>query len=282
MREKKGIVIRVLSLHFQYNPAVISPSSPPSFSKENSLGMRFVPIPGLDVLFGIWHVRVSDFKSFVDATGHDASQEMYAFTKGGWSACGYTWANPGFVQTPQCPVVGVNWHDAQAFCDWLTKMEGDSYRLPTDAEWSVAAGLAEADAATPKDKDGKAKGFPWGTQWPPPAGAGNYSGAEARNLESPADWPVIEGYDDSYPRTSPAGSFPPNRYGLYDMGGNAWQWCEDWYDGTNEKRVLRGASWDNAKAEDLLLSKRFPVLPGRRFVSRGFRVVLSPAPPVKL
>ena len=62
----------------------------------------------------------------------------------------------------------------------------------------------------------------------------------------PSDWLVIEGYNDGYPRTSPVGSFSPNPFGLYDMGGNVWQWCEDWYNFDKQDRVLRGASWLNA------------------------------------
>ena len=114
----------------------------------------------------------------------------------------------------------VSWDDAQAFCQWLTKREqadgklpaGASYRLPRDREWSVAVGLNEAMEGKPKDKDRKILGvFPWGNQWPPPPGVGNYG-------------PGLK--VDNFPKSSPVGSFAANALGLYDMGGNVWQWGE--------------------------------------------------------
>ena len=144
------------------------------------------------------------------------------------------------------------------FCKWLTKREqsaGDlpqdrEYRLPKDEEWSVAVGLKNEAGNTPEDKDGKIKLYPWdipqkrAKSWPPPSGAGNYCGEEANNGEDwPSIWPVIEGYNDRYARTSPVGTFNANFTGLHDMVGNVWQWCEDWYSAQAQYRVLRGASW---------------------------------------
>ena len=162
----------------------------------------------------------------------------------------------------------VSWDDAQAFCAWLTKKErgegkitaDQRYRLPTDAEWSVAVGLEGEAGGTPKDKNMKIKGvFPWGTQWPPPKGAGNYSSGL--------------GVDD-YNNTSPVGSFKPNKYGLSDMGGNVWQWCEDWYHGGQTSRVLRGAAWVDINPDFLLSSCRGGYDPGGRIIIIGFRCVL--------
>ena len=92
--------------------------------------------------------------------------------------------------------------------------------------------------ATPRDRQGKIKGvYPWGKEWPPPRGVGNY----APSLKV-----------DDFDQTSPVGSFKPNKFGLYDMGGNAWEWCEDqigkWRSdrvdpGNPKERVLRGNSW---------------------------------------
>lgn len=85
---------------------------------------------------------------------------------------------------------------------------------------------------TPKDKDGKLKGvYPWGTQWPPPRGAGNYDSYSSSKRNT-----------DDFDRTSPVGSFAVNASGLFDSGGNVWEWCEDFLDGSSGARVLRGAS----------------------------------------
>ena len=99
---------------------------------------------------------------------------------------------------------------------------GRVYRLPTDAEWSAGVGLQGEEGTNPKEKAGKIQLYPWGKEWPPPAGAGNYAGEEAKTGDWPG-WSVIEGYNDGYPRTSPVGSFPANANGLYDMGGNVCQ-----------------------------------------------------------
>jgi len=88
-------------------------------------------------------------------------------------------------------------------------------------------------------------------------------------------WSVIEGYNDGYPRTSPVGSFPANQFGLYDMGGNVWQWCEDWYDAQAQDRVLRGASWVNDDPNDVRASYRYKDAPANRYDTFGFRCVVA-------
>jgi formylglycine-generating enzyme required for sulfatase activity len=184
------------------------------------------------------------------------------------------------------PVVRVSWDEAKAFCNWLTNRERSSgtlnadmyYRLPTDEEWSVAVGLSSEPGNTPGERDSKIKLYPWGTQWPPPSGAGNYCGVESRIEKSPSGYfncPVIAGYNDGYPRTSPVGSFAPNKNGLYDMGGNVWQWCEDWYDAGKSRRVFRGGSWADASPDNLLASYRGVGTPAYGYIHVGFRCVLA-------
>jgi Sulfatase-modifying factor enzyme 1 len=250
---------------------------------QNSLGMKFVPVPGTQVLFCIWDTQVQDYSAFVDATGNDTTGGMWSLGQDGWKQLGATWKEPGFSQGPTHPVVGVSWYDATAFCAWLTARErrsgvlpaGASYRLPTDREWSIAVGLDSESGTTPEEKDSKIRVYPWGTMWPPPPGVGNYCGAEAKIGYEPEGLIVIEDYYDGYPRTSPVGSFPSNKYGLYDMGGNVWQYCEDWYNPEKAFRVLRGASWYDSDPKRILASFRRLHTPDRRGADAGFRCVLT-------
>ena len=255
----------------------------------NSLGMKFVPVAGTQVLFSVWDTRVRDFEMFVKGTGYDATGGMWSIGKDGDKQRGATWKEPGFSQGANHPVVGVSWNDAEEFCKWLTKRErsgGDlpedrEYRLPKDEEWSAAVGLKNEVGNTPGEKSGKIKLYPWDIpqkwdkSWPPPVGAGNYAGEEAKIGDWPTDSAVIEGYYDGYPRTSPVGSFEANLYGLHDMGGNVWQWCEDWYDAQMKNPVLRGASWRIAKPVELLASYRNFGSLTYRGGAIGFRCVVA-------
>jgi len=249
----------------------------------NSLGMKFVPVPGTEVLFSVWLTRVQDFEAFVKETGHNATEGMFSFRTNEWKRRGDSWKSPGFTQSPQHPVCGVSWDDAQAFAQWLTGKErgagmlkaGQSYRLPQDWEWSVAAGLSEPRDGTPGAKDMKIPNvYPWGTQWPPPNGAGNYAGEEVRGADWAPNRGYIENYRDGYARTSPVGSFGANAFGLYDMGGNLRQWCEDFYVETQTSRALRGSSWFNAISQALWLSDRSSSAPTDRTGFSGFRLVI--------
>ena len=242
----------------------------------NGLGMEFRPVPGTTVLFSVWVTRVRDFAAFVAATGYDATAGVYSIGREGWVQAGASWRDPGFPQTDFHPACALSWVDAQAFCDWLTRHEraagriaaAQCYRLPTDTEWDAAVGL------TTVNQDA----FPWGAAWPPPAGAGNYAGSEARDAAWPAGWQTITGYDDTHARTSPVGSFAPNGFGLYDMSGNVWQWGEDLYAAPGPNRVVRGASFRVDVPDILRLGRRGDGAPGSRYVHRGFRCVLTQLP----
>ncbi len=239
---------------------------------DNSLGMRFVPIPGIDSWFCIWPTRVQDYRAFaeanpdVDDSWKDPRREGEPVTPG-----------------PTHPVVMVNWHEAFAFCAWLTDKErregrlpeGRAYRLPTDQEWSRAVGLDETLGETRQDREEKTAGvYPWGTQWPPPKGAGNFADETFRKCFGEG-WSHIEGYDDGFATTSPVGSFTPSSTGLFDLVGNVWEWCENRYDGKGEKRVLRGGSWNLNDPRALHSPLRILVGPGARNDSCGFRLVLG-------
>jgi len=230
---------------------------------ENSLGMKFAPVG--EVLVGVWPARVRDYEAFCAAT---ARPRLAA----------------DFAQDGAHPVVRVSWADATAFCDWLTARElaaerleeGQRYRLPTDLEWSAAAGLPDEGGATPEQRDGKIRDFPWGKQWPPPAGAGNFADGPTKRGA------VIAGYHDGFAQTSPTGAFAANRAGLFDMSGNVWQWCLDSYKGgatgARDWGVLRGGSWGTATPGELRMSYRNVVDRSEADVIFGFRCVLVPGP----
>ncbi|MBV8280352.1 MAG: SUMF1/EgtB/PvdO family nonheme iron enzyme, partial [Verrucomicrobia bacterium] len=164
-------------------------------SWTNTIGMKFVPVG--DLLMAIWDTRIRDFAQFVRETGYQPTGPMESILNGEQGQHGKTWDNPGFTQTGDHPVVGVSWKDAMEFCSWLTQkeqgtgllQEGQYYRLPTDTEWSQAAGLAHEDGETPEERSNKrSEVFLWGKTWPPPAGSGNYAGAEMKGADWPQNW----------------------------------------------------------------------------------------------
>ncbi len=175
------------------------------------------------------------------------------------------------------PVVNVSWRDAKAFCDWLSRQSGREVRLPSESEWEYAC------------RGGDGRVFPWGNNWPPSGLAGNYTDETAKGKFS--DWSFIQGYRDGYAGTAPVGSFAANPFGLYDMGGNVWEWCEDWYHGDyngaptdgrawtsggdQSRRVLRGGSWGSNVRGGLRSANRSRNSPDYRNDFIGLRVVES-------
>jgi len=232
----------------------------------NSLGQVFVPVGGTPVLFCIWDTRVQDYSMFATETHR-------------------TWPKPVFTQDATHPAVNVTWEDSQAFCAWLTQKErkdgvisaSQAYRLPSDEEWSLAVGLTNEPGATPSEKHRKITHvYPWGNTWPPPKNSGNFAD-ESLVAQKKDAFHVIEGYNDGYADTSPVGAFAANRFGLYDMGGNVWQWCQDWYDAGQRGRVLRGGSCVSTPGM-LLLSYRNTLSPSHSHPYIGFRCVLGATP----
>jgi formylglycine-generating enzyme required for sulfatase activity len=182
------------------------------------------------------------FAEFVAKTNYVTTAEerkfsqVYDLEKREWKKClGADWRHPGGPDTTldgksDLPVVHVSWFDAKAYCQWAKK------RLPSEAEWEYAArgGLRDAD-------------YPWGRE-------------ETLNGRYMANYwqHDKESAADGFLTLAPVKSFPPNRFGFYDMSGNVWEWCEDWFaedyytqsprenpSGPSEgnNRVLRGGSW---------------------------------------
>ena len=133
------------------------------------------------------------------------------------------------------------------------------YRLPTEAEW---AWVARVDAG------GVTRLYPWGDQYPPPEGAGNFADKSAASLVS--GW--LDGYDDGFAGPAPVGSFKPNALGAHDLGGNVSEWCHDcystypynpsrsWVDPmgpeSGQHHVVRGSSWRHFSMTTLRCSYR--------------------------
>ena len=244
------------------SPALNTPvSATNSAPFVNSLGMKFAPVAnypdGKKVLFSIWETRRQDYECYAENNVEADS----------------SWRNASSDGVPvghekDHPVVMVSWEDAMRFCEWLTKEEvaagrigpNDQYRLPTDDEWDLAVGL------NGRESGDDANGYPWGPDFPPPARTGNF--ADRMWVDQFGRTTQLEGYKDGYPTTAPVGSYGSNRFGLFDLGGNA---AELIYD----QRVTRGAAWDIANPSLLLSSHRVEAKPTSRRDSRGFRCVLQ-------
>ena len=253
----------------------LSVSSAVEFGRAwgNSLRMRFVPVgdPVIEnFLVGAHEVRKRDFNAFINATGATPPPK------------------PKFQQGGVHPVVNVTRSDAEEFCRWLTNHEreneriglGDTYRLPTDAEWSTAAGAALERGDSPADRGGRTFGvYPWGVQWPPPAKAGNFADKTYRISLGRSRAEAIPGYNDGVVYTAPTGKFKGNTYRIFDVAGNVWEWVSDSYGGADadaaDLGVIRGASWRDFEKDDLGLGRRRSTSPETRAENIGFRVVLS-------
>lgn len=215
-----------------------------------------------------------------DVNGNHGGQGGWGYARWSWSKLNrrarHHWADWGFAQADDHPVVNVSWNDAAAFCRWLSEQEGVKYRLPTEAEWEYACRAGTTTrfycgdemanlpmVANVRDAAAKAK-FPW--------------------------WKHALPGNDGHAFTAPVGSYSPNAFGLFDMHGNAWEWCADWYDAgyyvhspeddppgpaTGTHRVARGGSWwlrpDIARS-----AFRIRVLPTERCCDTGFRVARDP------
>ena len=232
---------------------------------------------------GIHEVTVRQFRQFIKDRGFKTDSEKGTVYKGAfaWNPDkkgfeldeAYSWQNVGFPQTDEHPVVDVSWNDAVAFCKWLSGKEGKTYHLPTEAEWEYAC------------RAGTTTRYYSGDDPETLAKVGNVADAAAKG-QIPAEKGAIHA-SDGYVFTAPVGKFKPNAFGLYDMHGNAWEWCQDWYDGytaeptddpkgsaTGSDRVCRGGGWFHG-AWGCRSAARAHVPPGQGQCFLGFRVVRS-------
>lgn len=203
---------------------------------------------------GRTEVTVGQFRAFVNATGYRATSQQ-----GGGSSIydertgqmaersGVTWQDDhaGERADGNLPVIHVSWNDAKAYVDWLSRETGQSYRLPTEAEFEYAL------------RAGSQGRYPWGDGNPSRV-VGNLTGDGDRSA-SRRNWVnAFPDYNDGFWGPAPVRSFEPNAFGLYDMAGNVSEWVEDcWHDNYQrapddgsawvnpgcDRRVIRGASW---------------------------------------
>jgi serine/threonine-protein kinase len=257
-------------------PSVAVAAAAPDREITNSIGMKLVRIPAgtflmgspeydtdatddekprhevkitQDFYLGKYEVTRGQFRRFVEAAGYRTEAEQP--NEGG------TWKiNQFYSQTDEHPVVYVSWNDAREFCNWLTKKEGRKYRLPTEAEWEYSC-----RAGTQSKWD---------------------SGNDPEKMAEVARFGKKLGDG-----TSRVGQYRPNQFGLCDMHGNVWEWCEDRYDASYYEaspaedppgppaglhRVIRGGSF-NIAARSCRAANRNGINPAYRTYHLGFRVV---------
>jgi formylglycine-generating enzyme required for sulfatase activity len=278
----------------------------------NSIGMRMVRIPKgrfrmgspdgeagdgderpqhdveitKDFLMSAHTVTVGQFKAFVKATGYRTEAENgdggYGYNPATRNFEGrratYNWKEVGWPQTDRHPVVNVSWNDAQRFCEWLSKKERRTYRLPTEAEWEHACRAGTTTRFWTGDNDDSLKG------------AANL--ADKAYRDNVVGAPAAVPWDDKQAFTAPVGSFRPNPWGLFDMHGNVFQWCQDWVDtnyyrsspvqdppgpATGNRRVYRGGNYRSVPRH-CRSAYRLWGEPVERNCWVGFRVVMVTGP----
>ena len=233
---------------------------------RNSLDMELVPLG--HVLIGSTEIRRRDYATFLhhlplsSLPPVDVSQDI------------------------NYPMTHVSRADARVFCAWLTQYErsrgliedDQSYRLPNDDEWSMAADLPRERGDTPSDRNLRIGSFfPWGVMWPPQPVPGNFWSALANEKTM---WPDGPGRRTELTGIAAVGTYPPDSHGLFDLSGNVWEWVDDDFGGPDVRfqrhGVLRGGSWKSKERTELLASFRKPIPATQVADDVGFRIILSP------
>ena len=217
---------------------------------------------------GKYEVTVGQFRKFIAATGYKTSADInggsYLWNGSQWKLQpGINWEYDALgFKRPETeenhPVIHVSWTDALEYTKWLSSVTGKAFRLPTEAEWEFAA------------RGGMS--------------SNGYTFAGSNDINQVA-WSL----DNKSNQTFPVGKKQPNELGIYDMTGNVWEWCNDWYDAdyyakspsTNPLgsksglfKVIRGGSWGGLSNFNRV-TFRYRYFPGNRGKFNGFRIAAS-------
>ena len=203
-----------------------------------------------DFYIGKYPVTVAEYMHFVNDTNSHYPEWLeegnkYNIKTGtdGW------YKRMPNLQNPNAPIVGISWNDAVAYCKWLSEKTGDNYKLPKEAEWEYSCRAGTK------------------TKWS--------FGNDKKELDKYA-WYDENFYDLGKKHKNygiqEVGKKLPNPWGLYDMHGNVWEWCEDWYGSDKNTKVLRGGSWYNG-AFITRSAFRYWNYPQYRYVNVGFRLL---------
>lgn len=221
-------------------------------------------------------VTVAQYRAFIEATGRKDPAECWAYQddKDEWiREDGKNWADPGFAQEDNYPVVCTSFDDAKDYAAWLSQMTGATYRLPSEAEWEYAARAGSEDTRYYGDDADDLCAYA--------------NGADLTYHEAlPKDPTYNKACSDGFVRTSPVASFKPNAFGLYDMLGNTWEWtldcAKDSYAGAPTdgkpvggscgKVIIRGGSWGRGP-NFLRSAMRGRIDPEVRGVTGGIRLL---------
>jgi hypothetical protein len=256
----------VLNLHLQPNHSV-------NFGSEwiNSLGLKLLPIQP-NLLVCATEVRHADYLRY-------CSENKLPHP-----------VDSGSSQNEHHPAVNVSRAEAEAFADWLTRQERlsgiieetDTYRLPTDEEWSIMVGCKDTSGQTPYERQRvratAGAEYPWGRKWPPARNTGNFADSSA--IPGIRADHVIPNYHDTFAKTAPVGSFAPNALGLHDLAGNVQEWVSGEYGGPDNFQfrsygVTRGGDFTSFRPGQLSSHRRTPHPADAHRPTIGFRLVLE-------
>ena len=229
---------------------------------------------------GVYEVTRGEFARFVSASGRSMENACTTAEDGKWKTrSGRHWKRPGFSQTDEHPVVCVDWNDAKAYVQWLSRETGAKYRLLSEAEWEYVARAGTRTARFWRESErGQCR-------------YANGADEALKRRHADREW-VIASCDDGHAKTAPVGRFQANGYKLHDVLGNVWEWTEDcwndsyagapsdgsaWTSGNCGRRVMRGGSW-RSRPVFFRSALRLFNSPGARTNRLGFRVARTLTP----